>query len=93
MRRDRQSADDAQCRRLDGNDAHHEELLETLSKEQRTELIGLVNRMVMFQGKRVKVHHAIDRYIASLTSALEKGDAALLKFPAMIPLETGTGSE
>lgn len=74
-------------------DTHHEELLETLSKEQRTELIGLVNRMVLFQGKRMKVHNAIDRYIASLTSALEKGDVTLLKFPMMIHLETVTGSE
>ena len=54
-------------------------------------MIGLVNRMVMFQGKWMKVHHAIDRYVASLTSALEKGEASLLKFPVMLPLETGDG--
>ena len=33
-------------------DKHHEELVETLSKEQRTELIGLVNKVVLFQDKK-----------------------------------------
>lgn len=68
-------------------DLHHEELLDgTLTKEQRTELIGLLNRVVLFGGRRMKVRAAMDRYVASLVAAVEKKDVHCLRFPELLPL-------
>lgn len=73
-------------------DKHHEELVETLSKEQRTELIGLVNKVVLFQDKKMRLRNAMDRYISSFTAAVEKGKPSLLCFPTILPF-SAVGSD
>lgn len=70
-------------------DLHHEELLEgRLTKEQRTELIGLMNRIVLFSGKRMKARSAMDRCVASLVAGIEKKEPECLRFPELLPLAT-----
>ncbi|WP_446787846.1 type II CRISPR-associated endonuclease Cas1 [Macellibacteroides fermentans] len=65
-------------------DQNHEDLLNELTKENRRDLINLINGLVQFDNKKMKVRYAIDRYISSLTSAVEKLNAKLLKIPLII---------
>lgn len=65
-------------------DSHCDELYEQLTKTNRKELIGLVNHPIKLDGKKMRVRYAIDRYIKSLTSAIEGQDAGLLLLPELI---------
>lgn len=68
-------------------DANCDNLFDHLSKDNRTALINLINAPVLFDGKKMRVRYAIDRYIASLSAAVIKNDARLLKLPSLIALE------
>jgi CRISPR-associated protein Cas1 len=65
-------------------DESHEDLLEKLTKQQRNELVDLVNSIVICEKKKMRVRNAIDRYISSFTTAIEKGNPRLIKFPVII---------
>ncbi len=63
---------------------NQEDLLDELTKRQKNELAALVNSVVLWDGKRMKMRNAIDRYISSLTSAINNLSPKLLKFPEII---------
>ena len=67
-------------------DEHQEELVDELTKEVRLELINLTNQTVLFDNKKMRMRYAIDKYISSFTSALEKGNPKLLKIPILLNL-------
>ena len=64
-------------------DAHCDDLYEELTRTNRRDLIDLVNHVVIFDGKKMRVRYAIDQYVKSLTSAIEGQDAGLLHLPAL----------
>ena len=64
-------------------DAHCDDLYEELTRTNRRDLIELVNHVVVFDGKKMRVRYAIDQYVKSLTSAIEGQDAGLLHLPAL----------
>lgn len=65
-------------------DDNHEDLLDELTRSQRNELASIVNNSVMWNGKKMKIRNAIDKYVSSLTTAIEKENADLLKIPTII---------
>jgi len=79
-------------------DQNNDDLLTELSKENRLDLVNLLNEIVEFDDKRMKVRYAIDRYISSLTTAITKNNPKLLKLPiiknyTLDPLSRGTEDE
>lgn len=65
-------------------DQNHEELLIDLTKQQRKELINLVNHTMLCDGKKMRVRNAIDKYISSFTSAIEAGNVGKIHFPILV---------
>ena len=63
---------------------NHEDLADELTRPQRNELASLVNSVVLFDGKKMRVRNAIDKYINSLTTAMNTLSPKALKFPEMI---------
>ncbi len=66
---------------------HREELTEELTKQQRNELAALVNGIVLWEGKKMRLRNAIDKYISSLTSSVNRMSVDLLKIPTVIRLD------
>lgn len=64
-------------------DAHCDDLYEELTRTNRRDLIDLVNHVVVFDGKKMRVRYAIDQCVKSLTSAIEGQDASLLHLPVL----------
>ena len=58
-----------------------------LSYDARKNLIDIVNHTIMFDGKKYKIRTAIDKYIKSYSSAIEKQDADLFKFPLIMKFD------
>lgn len=58
-----------------------------LTRENRIALIDLVNCQCIIEGKNHSVLNAIDKMVASYTTALNKKDYRLLKIPKIKPLE------
>lgn len=69
-------------------DSHVDELFDTLTLSNRRELIDLVNRTVVFCGKKMRVRYAIDRYAASYAKAIREKTAEHLSFPGLLSLDT-----
>ena len=63
---------------------HHEELVDELTRWQRNELAALVNSVVLWDGKRMHLRNALDRYVSSLTTAIRNLAPAKLKLPEMV---------
>ena len=68
-------------------DNSQDELFEELTKTNRRDLVDLVNAPIKMGSKRTKVKYAIDKYISSLTSAIEKNDPELLQLPTLIQID------
>ena len=65
-------------------DDHCDDLFETLTRTNRRELIDLVNHVIRLDGKKMRVRYAIDRYVKSLTSAIDHKDAGQLLLPELV---------
>lgn len=65
-------------------DENIEDLVDDLERRQRNELACLVNRIVLLDGKHMKMRNAVDKYVCSLTSAIEHNNPKLLKLPEII---------
>ncbi len=65
---------------------HNDQLVDVLSKDNKRGLIGLLNAEVFLNGKVMKLRNALDRYIASFTTAIDAADANKL-----LPLEIYDG--
>lgn len=63
---------------------NRDELVDELTRQQRNELAALVNSVVLWDGKRMRMRNAIDRYVASLTSAINSLSPKLLKLPEIV---------
>ena len=63
---------------------NHEDLVDTLTKQQRNELAALVNQLVLWDGKKMRLRNALDKYVSSLTTAVNNLSPAKLKLPEMI---------
>ena len=63
---------------------HRDELTDELTKQQKNELVSLVNAVTLWDGKKMRVRNAIDKYISSLTSALNHLSVEYLKIPSII---------
>ena len=68
-------------------DENCDNLFGKLSTDNKQELIALINKPIFIDGKKMRVRYAIDRYVSSFTSALEKGDPSLLCIPVLLRLE------
>ena len=64
-----------------------DELFETLARDNRRKLVDIVNLPVKMNGKKIRVRYAIDRYIASLTTAIQHNDADKLNLPELIMID------
>lgn len=60
---------------------------EELTRENRTQLIDLVNNNCYIDGQKHSILNAIDKMISSYTTAINKKDFRLLKLPEIIDLE------
>ena len=68
-------------------DRHCDELLETLTRTNRRDLIGLVNLPMRMDGKKMRTRYVIDQYVRSLTTAILENDPGRLMLPELIPLD------
>ena len=68
-------------------DSHIDELFDTLTASNRRNLIDLVNRTVLFDGKRMRVRYAIDLYASSFAGAIREQKAERMKFPELLSLD------
>lgn len=62
-------------------------LFRELSKTNRRDLVNLMNVPVRIDGKKTRVRYAMDKYVASLTTAIEKQDPTLLKLPELVKID------
>lgn len=68
-------------------DSHCDELLGTLTKDNRKGLIGITNYPMNYCGKKMRVRYIIDKFVSSLSSAIIKGDPEQLSTPRLIKLD------
>lgn len=67
-------------------DINHDDLEFVLTRNNRADLVSLLNEYVFIDKKKMKVRNAIDVYVRSLTSSLNNGCDMLL-IPEIIPFE------
>lgn len=61
-----------------------QELFEELTKENKRELVNLLNRRMLIANKQMKLHNAVERYIISLTTAIHESDVNKLLIPRIL---------
>lgn len=61
-----------------------EDLVDGLTKAQKNELAALVNTVVLFDGKKMRMRNAIDKYVSTLTTAITELSPKKLKIPEII---------
>lgn len=62
---------------------HRDDLVDDLTKQQKNELACLVNGVMLWDGKRMRVRNAIDKYVSSLTTAITRLQPEALKIPVI----------
>lgn len=62
---------------------NNENLIDTLSKNNRIGLANILNEDIICGNKIMKVHNAVDKYIASLTTAIDNADVNRLIIPVL----------
>ena len=65
-------------------DDNHEDLMEGLTRRQRSELVSLVNDYVMLNGRKMRIRNAMDDYVSSLTTAILRSKPDALSLPEII---------
>lgn len=65
-------------------DDNIESLVSELTKEHRNKLISLVNDVAVIDGKRMRIRNAIDRYVRSFSTAVDRQDAGALLIPEVV---------
>lgn len=60
---------------------HNDELVDTLTKSNRVGLANIINDEVIIAGKKMKLYNAIDKYVASFTTAIDNADKNKLLLP------------
>jgi len=64
-----------------------DDLWESLTKENRRDLVNLINVPMKMGKKKTRVRYAIDMCVSSLTSAINKQDPDLFQLPELIQIE------
>jgi len=60
---------------------NNEYLVDKLTKDNRQSLINLINHVVIINNNKMKLRNAVDRYINSLTTAINRMDSEALIIP------------
>ena len=60
---------------------HNDELVDTLTKSNRVGLANIINDEVIIAEKKMKLYNAIDKYVASFTTAIDNADKNKLLLP------------
>ena len=60
---------------------NNEDLVDSLSKNNKMGLVNILNGNIICENKVMKVHNAVDKYIASLTTAIDNADVNRLIIP------------
>ncbi len=60
---------------------HNDELVDALTKSNRVGLANIINDEVIMVGKMMKLYNAIDKYVASFTTAIDNADKNKLLLP------------
>lgn len=68
-------------------DNSRDELFQELTKTNRRNLVNLINVPVRMGNRKMRVRYAIDKYISSLTSSIDKNDPEILQFPSLIEID------
>lgn len=63
---------------------HSEELIDELTKENKISLINIGNEEMIVARKHMKLYNAVDKYVASLTTAINNNDANKLECPSLV---------
>lgn len=63
---------------------HNEDLVDELTKQNRFDLVNLLNVEVNWNNKTMKLHNALDKYISSYTTAVDSSDVNRLLIPMLI---------
>lgn len=66
-------------------DENQDTLVDELTMEQRKALVALINRPVLMTGKKMNLVHAIERYVAGFSSAIENNDCSRMSIPQIHP--------
>lgn len=74
-------------------DQNSEELAGSLSQDNRKELVNLINQPIWQDNKRMSLRNAIDRYISSLTTAIERQNPKFIKIPMIIGTDAQMGDK
>ena len=74
-------------------DQNSEDLAVTLSRDNRRELVNIINQPVLQDKKRMSLRNAIDRYVSSLTTAIERQNPKLIKIPRVIGTDAQMGEK
>ncbi|OQA08915.1 MAG: CRISPR-associated endonuclease Cas1 [Firmicutes bacterium ADurb.Bin373] len=74
-------------------DLNSNELVNELSRDNRRELVDLINWKVLCDNKRMGLRNAIDKYVSSLTTAMERKNVDHIKIPAIIAATPCRGEE
>lgn len=61
-----------------------EDLLLELTRQQRNELAAIVNHTVEFGNKKMRLRNAIEKYVQSFSTAVDKNSAEKIVFPRII---------
>lgn len=64
-----------------------DELFETLTRSNRRKLAAIVNLPVKMNGKKTRIRYAIDKYIASLTTAINEHNVNKLIIPEIVMID------
>ncbi|MEG2203169.1 MAG: type II CRISPR-associated endonuclease Cas1 [Christensenellaceae bacterium] len=62
-------------------DENNDDLDKELTRDNRRKLVNLINETVRIDNKMTKVRYAIDKYVSSLSTAIEKSSVNALKLP------------
>ena len=65
-------------------DSNCDDLLISLTNTNRKELVNLINTPIDFDGKKMRIRYAVDRYIQSFTTAVTENDPSKLIVPKLI---------
>lgn len=69
------------------------DLNDYLTKSNRIGLVSLVNRTVLCDNKHTKLRYAIDRYINSFVTCIDRRDVSYLRIPQILELGEETEDE
>lgn len=65
-------------------DKNKDDIVDDLTHDFKIALVNLVNVDIVLNNKIMKLHNAVDFYVSSLTTAIDKQDSSQLKIPILL---------